>query len=116
MNKKTFYAGLLLLALFELANVWFIMPLPYSQRVRSIDVAYALHRYRWLFRVLFGTMIVVGARSAWRVATWRKALPALAMALVALVAYGTNFTMAADAIFATPKGRLDGRSIHLEYE
>ena len=41
--KKLFWLGVVLLVVFELANVWFIMPLPYSQRMRSIDVAYALH-------------------------------------------------------------------------
>ena len=102
MDKKTFYAGLLLLALFELANVWFIMPLPYSQRVRSIDIAYAQHRYRWVFRVAFGLMIVGGARPAFRVATWRKVFPILAVAVLGLVAYATNFVMAADAIFIAP--------------
>ena len=48
--RKLFYVGLLALVLFELANVYFIMPLPYSQRVRSIDVAYFLHERRWWFR------------------------------------------------------------------
>jgi hypothetical protein len=100
--KKLFYGGLFLLALFELANVWFIMPLPYSQRVRSIDIAYALHSYRWLFRAVFGAMILVGLRAAWRVATWRKALVVVGLVLVGLVTYGTNFVMAADQIFIAP--------------
>ena len=100
--KKLFYAGLFLLVLFELANVWFIMPLPYSQRVRSIDVAYALHSYRWLFRVAFAAMALVGARAAWSVAGWRKSFVVLAVAIAGLVAYGTNFVMAADQIFVAP--------------
>ena len=100
--KKVFYAGLILLALFELANVWFIMPLPFSQRVRSIDIAYALHSYRWLFRVVFAVMILVGLRPAWRVASWRKAFVVVGLALVAVVTYGTNFVMAADQIFIAP--------------
>jgi hypothetical protein len=41
--KKLFFLGITLLVLFEVANVYFITPLPYSQRMRSIDVAYALH-------------------------------------------------------------------------
>jgi hypothetical protein len=100
--KKLFYGGLVLLALFELANVWFIMPLPYSQRVRSIDVAYALHSYRWLFRAVFAAMIIAGTRSAWSVAGWRKAFVVAAAALVAVVTYGTNNVMAADKIFVAP--------------
>ena len=100
--KKLFYAGLLLLALFELANVWFIMPLPYSQRVRSIDVAYALHSYRWFFRAVFGAMVVGGLIPALRVAGWRKIFAPLAIAVVALVTYGANHVMAADKIFIAP--------------
>ena len=100
--KKLFYAGVVGLALFELANVWFIMPLPYSQRVRSIDVAYALHSYRWLFRAAFGALILGGLKPALQVAGWRKVVAPLAIALVALVAYGTNNVMAADKIFIAP--------------
>ena len=101
--KKLFYTGLLLLVLFELANVWFIMPLPFSQRVRSIDVAYALHSYRWIFRGVFVAMMAAGARDSFGVATWRKAFPVVGVALAALVTYGTNFKMAADAIFIAPR-------------
>ena len=35
--NRLFYAGVLCLALFEAANVYFIMPMPGSQRMRSID-------------------------------------------------------------------------------
>jgi hypothetical protein len=101
--KKIFYVGLVLLALFELANVWFIMPLPYSQRVRSIDIAYALHEYRWAFRGVFGLMIAAGILSAVRVTGWRRIAAPLAVAIVALVTYGANFVMAADQIFIAPK-------------
>ena len=61
--KKLFYVGLLALVLFELANVYFIMPLPYSQRIRSIDVAYFLHERRWWFRGVLGLAILAGAVS-----------------------------------------------------
>ena len=100
--KKLFYAGLLLLALFELANVWFIMPLPYSQRVRSIDIAYALHSNRWIFRVVFGAMIAAGLVPAFRVAGWRRVFAPVAIVIVALVTYATNNVMAADKIFVAP--------------
>jgi hypothetical protein len=100
--KKVFYFGLLLLAVFEIANVWFIMPLPYSQRVRSIDIAYGLYSYRWLLRVLFGAMIIAGLRPAWRVSSWRKSFVVGGLVAVGLVVYGTNFKMAADQIFIAP--------------
>ena len=58
--KKLFYAGAGLLALFEMANVYFIMPMPYSQRWHSIDLAYALHSWRWLFRGVALLLIALG--------------------------------------------------------
>ena len=58
--KKIFYIGLAGLLLFEILNVYFIMPMPGSQKMNSIDLAYFLYRWRWLFRILFLMMLVVG--------------------------------------------------------
>lgn len=41
--QTLFYLGLIGLALFELAKVYFIMPMPGSQRIKSLDAAYARH-------------------------------------------------------------------------
>ncbi len=89
--------------LFELANVWFIMPLPYSQRVRSVDIAYTLFTWRWLLRGIFGVMLMAGLMPVWRAGGWRRwfALPSLAA--VAGVAYVTNAVMAADRMFLMPE-------------
>ena len=62
--KKLFYFGILGLILFEIANVYFIMPLPGSQRINSIDLAYFLHTWRWVFRGIFGFMVLAGGLSA----------------------------------------------------
>jgi hypothetical protein len=97
--RKLFYIGAALLVLFEIANVYFIMPLPYSQRVRSIDVAYALYSWRWPIRIVAAAMIVGGLWDAWRAAGWRKTFVPLAIILAAAVAYMTNFTMSADHMF-----------------
>ena len=37
--KKIFWFGLIGLLLFEIANVYFIMPMPGSQQMDSIDLA-----------------------------------------------------------------------------
>lgn len=98
--KKLFYFGIIGIILFELFNVYFIMPMPGSQRMQSIDVAYFLYSYRWYFRIVFGLMIAAGAMSSFQ--GKRKWVPTLA-ALVALVAiYAFNFVMAADAMFKQP--------------
>jgi hypothetical protein len=101
--KALFYLGAALLVAFELANVYFIMPLPYSQRVRSIDVAYFLYTWRWAFRICLLAMMSAGLPGAWRSQRRFKVLVPLTMAVVALVALGINFNMQADHIFIAPK-------------
>ncbi|MCE2803031.1 MAG: DUF3179 domain-containing (seleno)protein [Gemmatimonadota bacterium] len=94
--------GLLALALFEAAAVWFVMPLPGSQRVRSVELAYTLHALRWPIRALCLVMIAWGAPAAPR-AGWRRwALTVLALATGGIT-YATNFVMAADRIFQQPE-------------
>ena len=101
--KKLFYVGISLLVLFEIANVYFIMPMPGSQRVASIDLAYLLYSWRWLFRAIFAAMIIAGAPFAWRVPGRRKLVVPGLLVLAAAVAYATDFQMAADSMFIAPK-------------
>jgi hypothetical protein len=98
--KRLYYAGLAGLALFEIANVYFIMPLPGSQRLNSLDLAYFLHTWRWAFRGAFGLAAAAGAVAAFR-ARWRW-VPALAGVAAAAVVWFFNFRMAADHMFAMP--------------
>src|SRR6185369_4916291 len=98
--KKIFWFGLIGLLLFEIANVYFIMPMPGSQQMNSIDLAYFLYKWRWIFRVLFAAMIFFGLfKSQWK----RKWLLFFPIAVVAIVIYMANFKMAADAMFKQPK-------------
>ena len=101
--KKVFYLGICLLVLFEIANVYFIMPMPGSQRMRSIDLAYLLYSWRWLFRAVFGVMLAAGAASAWRAPGRQKFAVPASLALAALAIYVLNFRMAADRMFVAPK-------------
>jgi len=97
--KKLFWVGIVGLLLFEIANVYFIMPMPGSQKMNSIDVAYFLYRSRWGFRILFGFMILVGLfGSHWK----RKWLLIIPVGLLALVLYMLNFKMTADHMFYQP--------------
>lgn len=102
--KKFFYFGLFGLALFEIANVYFIMPMPGSQRMTSIDLAYFLYTYRWAFRVTWIVLILIGTPDAF--AVQRKWLPALAIIPVIAITYMFNFKMTADRMFLQPQ-RLD---------
>jgi hypothetical protein len=98
--KKIFWMGTMGLIAFEVLNVYFIMPMPGSQRMNSIDTAYFLYEWRWLFRGLFGLMILYGLfKSQWK----RKWMLVFPLALIGAVVYMTNFKMAADAMFRQPE-------------
>lgn len=98
--KKLFYIGLIALALFEVLNVYLIMPMPGSQRMNSISIAYFLYSWRWLFRAAFVLMIVAGSIPAFN--TKRRWLPLLAIIPVLVIIYMFNFRMTADHMFCEP--------------
>jgi hypothetical protein len=94
--KKLFYTSILGLILFELANVYFIMPMPGSQEMNSIDVAYFLYTWRWVFRGVFGVCFILGLKSAF---IRSKFLASLCLIGLFTTVYATNFEMAADSMF-----------------
>jgi hypothetical protein len=100
--RQTAIGAALLLAIFELASVWFVMPLPGSQRIRSLELAYALHASRWVVRAVlaaaWGAGIVRGVAGAGR---WGWGI-AGATAVAAAVAGMVHTQMAADRIFLPP--------------
>ncbi|MCU0634906.1 MAG: DUF3179 domain-containing protein [Gemmatimonadaceae bacterium] len=102
MRRLTCWAGIVLLIVFEIAHVWFIMPLPGSQRLRSLDVAYALHQARWVIRLVALALMVRGGSAAWRVGGWRRWLAPVGAVVAMAVVYATNVRMAADRVFRQP--------------
>ena len=100
--KKIFWLGFIGLLLFEVANVYFIMPMPGSQQMKSIDLAYFLHKWRWVFRALFALMLIIGLVKAKWHRKWKWAL-ILPLFVLGAVIYMANFNMAADAMFKQPK-------------
>lgn len=99
--KKLFYLGLIALSLFEILKVYFIMPMPGSQEMNSIDVAYFLHTYRWTFRIAFVLLILGGSLGAFR--TGRRWIPLSALTLALIVVYAFNFRMTAERMFEQPE-------------
>jgi len=80
-------------------NVYFIMPMPGSQRMNSINVAYFLYSFRWFFRIVFGLLIAVGSIDAFQNRKW---IPAIASVIAIAVIYLFNFEMVADHMFKQP--------------
>jgi hypothetical protein len=102
--KKLFYIGIISFILFEIANVYFIMPMPGSQQMNSIDLAYFLNNWKWAFRGAFLLLTAMGIKAAMTGETgWKQWLPTLPIAIAVLVAYLANFEMAADTMFYQPK-------------
>jgi hypothetical protein len=97
--KKLFYAAILGFILFELANVYFIMPFPGSQEINSINIAYFLYSWRWFFRIIFTAMLFAGYRKAYISSKW---ISIASLAIIGAVFYFTNFIMAADKMFYQP--------------
>ena len=101
--KKLFWIGLTGLLLFEVLNVYFIMPMPGSQQMNSIDLAYFLHAWRWGLRIIFGCLILLGIYKLQMKRKWRLIIP---VAMVGAIAYMANFILAADHTFYQPKAVL----------
>jgi hypothetical protein len=106
--KKYFWLGLIGLLVFEIANVYFIMPMPGSQQMNSIDLAYFLYKWRWIFRGLFAALICIGLFKSNPIAIgWKRKWPLFfPITIVAAIVYMTNFVMAADHMFYQPKQKL----------
>ena len=110
--KKIFYAGIIGISVFEILNVFFIMPMPGSQEIKSLDIAYFLYSNRWIFRLCFVIMIAIGAINAFKIK--RKWLPAAGLVIAITIIYFFNFQMTAEKIFRQPgklifKGQADNR-------
>lgn len=108
--KNVFYTGLAGLALFEISRVYFVMPMPGSQQLDTIGIAYFLYSFRWWFRIAFSLLILIGIIPAFRVR--HRWVPVLALLALSTVLYFFNFRMSADHMFLSPetlifKGRAD---------
>src|SRR6185436_3651214 len=91
------------LAVFELAKVYFIMPMPGSQRIKSLNAAYALHTWRWAFRLAALVATVAGLRAAFTVRGWWRALPVFVLLGSAGVVIVANYFLMADRMFKQPE-------------
>ncbi len=94
--RKLFYSALIGLVLFEILNVYFIMPMPGSQQMNSIGLAYFLYSWRWIFRSIFCMLILVSfLKTSWK----RKWIPIVVLVVLSPVIYAINFKMSADHMF-----------------
>ena len=97
--RVIFYISIIGLILFEIANVFFIMPLPGSQEMNSMEIAYFLHISRWYFRLILGVLFL----SSLFIIKWKyKSIPFFASLTFLVIFYLFNFKMSADHMFYQP--------------
>jgi len=95
-----FFVSLFIITLFEILNVYFIMPMPGSQRMQSIDAAYFLYSSRWIFRSLLGILLLISVFAAFSYG--KKWIPIVALLFAGFIIYVINFQMSADTMFYEP--------------
>src|SRR5688572_6485973 len=103
MMRILFALGVIGLIVLEVSLVYFIMPLPGSQGMRSIEAAYFFRRSRWVLRAILWTLVLASAWSASRAAGWRKWLVPASLLVVAGLTYFVDFRMSADRVFLQPR-------------
>ena len=96
-------AGLLGLVGIEVLTVWCLTPLPYSQQMRSLPLAYALFHWRWWLRALCVLAAARGIVPLWQAGGWRRWSVPVGALLAGAVVWTTTMTMAADRIFRAPE-------------
>jgi hypothetical protein len=97
--KRLFYLGIVGIILFEILNVYLIMPMPGSQRMNSLEVAYFLHFHRWYFRVFLLLLTLAGVISAFNASKWK---PSIWLISAASISYVFNFSLTAESMFKEP--------------
>ena len=103
MSRLFLIIGILLLIATEILRVYYIMPFPGSQQSNTIDWAFNIEKYKWLFRII-GLALVV--KPAYQVFTGRKLYSKILLSLVAIfyvtIFFFFNFRFEADKMFYQP--------------
>ncbi len=103
MRNVILFFGLASLIVFEILRVYFIMPMPGSQEMDSIDLAYFLGSNKWLIRSIALIVIAVPLYRVFRIGNLKaKILLGIACFLYISVFYVFTFKMEADKMFYQP--------------
>ena len=103
MRNILLFFGLAFLIAFEILRVYLIMPLPGSQDMNSIDLAYFLGLNKWLIRTIGLALITIPFYKAMRNGKlFTKILLVIVGLLYILLFYVFTFKMEADKMFYQP--------------
>src|SRR5258707_3962359 len=107
MKYILFAVGILLLIGIEIARVYYIMPFPGSQVDETVQLAYFIGKYIWLFRILG---ILLMGYPAFRYITGKNVtVKATVIALIVfwlIVAYAFNFRFLAEKMIYQPDHKI----------
>src|SRR5258707_10324989 len=107
MKTLLFIVGLLLLIGVEIARVYFIMPFPGSQVDESVQLAYFIGKYIWIFRVI--GVLLIGYPALTFINSKNMAVKATVIALLVfwmIVTYAFNFRFLAEKMFYQPENKI----------
>lgn len=99
--------ALLFLIASEILKVYFIMPFPGSQQSNTINIAYFLHNYIWILRIV-GIVLAIGPLLYYlrNGKGWQKISLVVVLLLYGFITYMFNFKFLADKMFYQPKEKL----------
>ncbi|MFM2018077.1 MAG: hypothetical protein RL007_1733 [Bacteroidota bacterium] len=98
--RTLFYLALIVWIAFEILKSYLILPFPGSQQSDAVDLAWFLHHYRWVFRIVLLAGMLFGVKSAFAKRKW---IPAVLLFLTSVIVYFTNFVATAENMFHPPK-------------
>jgi len=107
MKTILFLIGILLLITIEIARVYYIMPFPGSQVDETIQLAYFMGSYIWLFRIV-GILLIAYPAYSFIIGknTYLKATAIALLLFWLAVAYAFNFRFLADKMFYQPEHKI----------
>src|SRR5258706_823001 len=107
MKYILFAVGILLLIGVEIARVYYIMPFPGSQVDETVQLAYFIGNYIWIFRVI--GVLLIGYPAFIYITGTNTVVKSTIIALLVfwlIVAYALNFRFLAEKMFYQPEHKI----------
>ena len=102
-HTKWMFAGLITLILLEIAKVYFIMPLPGSQKTNSLGFAYFLNDNLWWIRLVIIILLIGPLVHHFKSAKkWIRIVAGILLVIYGVVYYAFHYEMLAEKMFIQP--------------
>jgi len=102
-HTKWMFAGLIALILLEISKVYFIMPLPGSQKMNSLGFAYFLNDNLWWIRLIIIILLIGPLVHHFKSAKkWIRITAGILLLVYGVVYYAFHYEMLAEKMFIQP--------------